>query len=65
MTIVLNGEVVATTATNLAALLAEIELNEAVVATALNGEFIAGDERAETAISQGDRIEVLAPMQGG
>jgi sulfur carrier protein len=36
-----------------------------VVATALNGEFIAGDEREETLIGEGDRIEVLAPMQGG
>lgn len=65
MTIVLNGEVVETTAANLAALLTEIELDEAVVATALNGEFIAGDEREKTEISAGDRIEVLAPMQGG
>ncbi|MFC7065525.1 sulfur carrier protein ThiS [Brucella rhizosphaerae] len=65
MTIVLNGEVVETTAANLAALLTEIELDEAVVATALNGEFIAGDERETTEISAGDRIEVLAPMQGG
>ncbi|HWT62970.1 MAG TPA: sulfur carrier protein ThiS [Ochrobactrum sp.] len=65
MTIVLNGAVVETTAATLAALLTEIELDEAVVATALNGEFIAGDERETTAISAGDRIEVLAPMQGG
>ncbi len=65
MTIILNGEKVETAAANLAALIAEIELDEAVVATALNGEFVAGDEREATAISDGDRIEVLAPMQGG
>lgn len=65
MTIVLNGEVVTTTAATLAALLAEIELDEAVVATALNGEFVASDEREDTALCEGDRIEVLAPMQGG
>lgn len=65
MTIVLNGEVVETAASDLAALLAEIELDEAVVATALNGEFIASDERGATPIGEGDRIEVLAPMQGG
>lgn len=65
MTIVLNGEAITTKAANLAALLAEIELDEAVVATALNGEFVASDERGETPISEGDRIEVLAPMQGG
>lgn len=65
MTIVLNGVVFETTSNNLSALLAEIELDAAVVATALNGEFIAGDEREETLIAEGDRIEVLAPMQGG
>ncbi|MEN5296973.1 sulfur carrier protein ThiS [Brucella sp. TWI559] len=65
MTIILNGEVFETTSANLFALLAEIELDEAVVATALNGEFIASDEREETLIREGDRIEVLAPMQGG
>lgn len=65
MNIVLNGEVQTVTARNLAALLSEIELDEAVVATALNGEFIATDERQQTPISEGDRIEVLAPMQGG
>ncbi|MFD1198408.1 sulfur carrier protein ThiS [Brucella gallinifaecis] len=65
MNIVLNGEAFKTGSRNLSALLAEIELDEAVVATALNGEFIAGDEREETLIQDGDRIEVLAPMQGG
>lgn len=65
MTIVLNGEVITTAAANLAALLAEIELDEAVVATALNGEFVASDERAAATLSAGDRIEILAPMQGG
>ncbi|KAB2732378.1 sulfur carrier protein ThiS [Brucella intermedia] len=65
MTIVLNGEVVTTTAGNLAALLIEIELDEAVVATALNGEFVTRDEREAAILSAGDRIEVLAPMQGG
>lgn len=65
MNILLNGEAFKTTSTNLLALLTEIELDEAVVATALNGEFITGSEREETLIQDGDRIEVLAPMQGG
>ncbi len=65
MTIVMTGEVITTAAANLAALLAEIELDEAVVATALNGECVASDERATATLSPGDRIEVLAPMQGG
>lgn len=65
MNIFLNGEQKSTAATNLEALLVEIELHEAVVATALNGEFVAAEYRAGTAISEGDRIEILAPMQGG
>jgi sulfur carrier protein len=31
----------------------------------VNGEFVAVEERARTALAEGDRIEVLAPMQGG
>ncbi len=65
MNIVLNGEVQQTAAADLAALLAEIELNEAVVATALNGDYVPAEDRAATALRDGDRIEVLAPMQGG
>jgi len=37
----------------------------AVVATALNGEFVPVSARAHTALRDGDRLEVLAPMQGG
>lgn len=65
MNIVLNGEVQQTAAADLAALLAEIELNEAVVATALNGDYVPAEDRAATTLKDGDRIEVLAPMQGG
>ena len=36
-----------------------------VVATARNGEFVPAGLRAGTPIQDGDRIEVLAPMQGG
>ena len=37
----------------------------AVVATALNGEFVASAARDAVALSEGDQVEVLAPMQGG
>ena len=47
MTIVLNGEAHETASATLAALLKEIALDEAVVATALNGEFIPADARRE------------------
>lgn len=65
MRVILNGEARDIAATALDALLAEIELADAVVATAVNGEFVAAEERPQTALQPGDQIEVLAPMQGG
>jgi sulfur carrier protein len=35
------------------------------VATALNGRFVPAPARAATALSEDDKIEVVAPMQGG
>ena len=49
----------------LAGALEELGYGSSVVSTAVNGEFIATALRAGTALADGDRIEVLAPMQGG
>ena len=35
------------------------------VATALNGEFVPARAREATSLKDGDRIEILAPRQGG
>jgi sulfur carrier protein len=35
------------------------------IATAVNGRFVAAAARPRTALADGDRIEVVAPMQGG
>lgn len=35
------------------------------VATALNGDFVPTAARADTRLSDGDRLEVLTAMQGG
>ncbi|MFC0200115.1 sulfur carrier protein ThiS [Paracoccus rhizosphaerae] len=45
--------------------LAELGWAEARVATALNGEFLPSTARATQPLRDGDRLEVLAPMQGG
>lgn len=37
----------------------------ATVATAVNGEFVPAPARRQTRLQDGDRVEVLAPMQGG
>ena len=35
------------------------------IATAVNGRFVAVAVRSAVALSDGDKIEVVAPMQGG
>jgi sulfur carrier protein len=35
------------------------------IATAVNGRFVSASVRADTRLSEGDKIEVVAPMQGG
>jgi sulfur carrier protein len=35
------------------------------IATAVNGRFVAGPARPTVELSDGDKIEVVAPMQGG
>lgn len=65
MRIEVNGAPRETQARSLAEALAELGLAEAVVATALNGDFVPRGERAATLLKTGDRIEIVAPMQGG
>jgi sulfur carrier protein len=36
-----------------------------VVATALNGHFVAARARETTRLAHGDKIEIVAPRQGG
>jgi len=65
MRILVNGDWRETRATELAGVLAELGFGDAVVATAVNGDFGAAAARVRTSLADGDRIEVLAPMQGG
>ena len=52
-------------ATTLEELLRERGLGQARVATAVNEEFVAAAERPVHELKDGDRIEIVAPMQGG
>jgi len=63
--ILVNGAWRESAGGELAEVLAELGYGDAVVATAVNGEFVAAAARAATPVADGDRIEVLAPMQGG
>src|SRR5947209_7991448 len=65
MLISVNGKPCEVQAETLAALLAELEYEDAVVATARNRDFVRRKDRAQTAIVEGDEIEVLVPRQGG
>lgn len=65
MKILVNGAWRETQAADLAAALQQLGYGEAVVATALNGEFVPAGGRAAARLRDGDRLEVLAPMQGG
>jgi sulfur carrier protein len=66
MKIIVNGDAhEVPPAASLARALEEIGFGGTVVATALNGEFVASAARGEVTLSEGDRVEVLAPMQGG
>jgi sulfur carrier protein len=49
----------------LEAVLVNLGFGQSIVATALNGEFVAAGARARTRVRDGDRVEVLAPMAGG
>lgn len=65
MKLTINGNPQEIEAATLAEALAALELSEARVATALNGTFVPAAARADTALSPGDSLEILSPMQGG
>jgi sulfur carrier protein len=65
MRLVVNGEMQDVPAATLAEALQSLDLADAKVATALNGEFVPARARAATLVKDGDRIEIVAPRQGG
>ena len=65
MKLLVNGVWHETQHTVLARALEELGYGGSVVSTAVNGEFVAASLRARTVLTEGDRLEVLAPMQGG
>jgi sulfur carrier protein len=65
MKILVNGAWHEIGAAQLAAALGELGYGGRTVSTAVNGEFVAAGTRERTVLCEGDRVEVLAPMQGG
>lgn len=65
MLIIVNAEPREIVETTLLAALYELGFASPAVATALNGNFVPRTARESTTLKDGDRLEVLAPMQGG
>ena len=65
MKIFVNGEAFETTAKTLADLLSERGQGDAKVATAVNETFVPAATRATHMLDAGDRVEIVAPKQGG
>lgn len=64
MKIMVNGTPHEVSATTLAGLLEECDFSGRV-ATAVNEEFVPAGLRSSVELDEGDRVEIVAPMQGG
>jgi len=65
MKIIVNGTAQQSRAATLGALLDELGYGDARVATAVNEDFVPVALRADRSLSDGDRIEIVTPRQGG
>lgn len=65
MKITVNGTPHEVAADQLHDILAELGYGDARVATAVNESFVPSGLRATQMLEPGDRLEILAPMQGG
>jgi sulfur carrier protein len=65
MLVRVNGEALEISALTLGDLLRELDVEYQGVATALNENFVRMAERSQTALKDGDAIEIVSPRQGG
>ncbi len=66
MTLTVNGDAVDYDGeATLTAFLESQERRAGTFAVAVNGEFVPRGKYAETRLTDGDDIEIVAPMQGG
>ena len=64
MNITINGTATDVRSDTLAAVLDELGYGDAKIATAVNEAFVPASAR-DVALSPGDRVEIVAPRQGG
>ncbi len=65
MKIQVNGEKQEVSATSLQEILNELGFADAKIATAVNEEFVPAAARQSCQLEAGDRLEIVAPRQGG
>ncbi|MCI0467699.1 MAG: sulfur carrier protein ThiS [Beijerinckiaceae bacterium] len=65
MRIHVNGKTLEVSSATLAALLAELDYDDRVVATALNQNFVRRSDRGAANLKEGDSVEIAVPRQGG
>ena len=65
MKIRINGNEVDVQSQTLSSILAETGFDKPFVATAVNGTFVRKEIREQTRIREADRIEIVAPLEGG
>jgi sulfur carrier protein len=63
--LIVNGAALEVAAETLAGALQALDYGGAVVATAVNGVFVPAAAREGRRLAEGDRIEIVAPRQGG
>jgi sulfur carrier protein len=65
ITVLVNGQPESTTACTLQAWVDVQGVRPAALATALNGNFVPRDQRAQAPLAAGDVILTFQPIQGG
>ncbi|NVK35913.1 MAG: sulfur carrier protein ThiS [Rhodobacteraceae bacterium] len=65
MKLAVNGDLVDVNSKTMTALLDELGYDHEFLATACNSELVAEEDRNTCILNEGDRIEILSPMQGG
>lgn len=65
MKVSVNDEPIETAVIHLSDLLDELDYKGEWLATAVNAELVTAEERGSYQLQEGDRIEILSPMQGG
>ncbi|TBR38595.1 sulfur carrier protein ThiS [Marinomonas agarivorans] len=65
MNILVNNTATVVHEKNLLTILTELGYENLTIATAINGEFVPVSVREKVFLCEGDKLEILAPMQGG